>query len=62
MIKQNTVVAKPTEVIPTDSKWVEGISSSQSVCNVASQVLHRRLKVVCHWLPLAAEESDEDIE
>ena len=62
MFKQNTLVAEPTQVIPADSKWVEGISSHQSVSKVASRVLGTRLKAICHWLPLAAEKSDEDVE
>lgn len=58
--RKNTPVTEPTEFIPADSNWIEGISSKQSVCNVASRVLGTRLKAVCHWLPLAAERSGEN--
>ena len=62
MTDENTLVAEPTQVIPADNNWVEGISSNESVCKVASRVLETRLKAICHWLPLASENSDEDIE
>ena len=62
MTKERTLVAEPTQVIPADSNWIEGISPNQSVCKVASRVLNTRLMAVCRWLPLAAENSDEDIE
>ena len=62
MTEENTLVAEPNQVIPADNNWVEGISSNDSVCKVASRVLDTRLKAICHWLPLAAENSDEDIE
>lgn len=44
------------------SKWIAGISSGQTVCEVASRVLDARLKAVCHALPLAAEKSEDDVE
>jgi len=62
MIEENTRVFEPRQVIPADSNWIEGISPNQSVCKVASRVLDTRLKAVCHWLPLAAENSGENIE
>ena len=62
MTEERTLVAEPTEVIPCDSNWIEAISPHQSVCKVASRVLNTRLMAVCRWLPLAAENSDEDIE
>jgi CHAD domain-containing protein len=62
MNEENTLVAEPAQVIPADSKWGEGISSNQSVSKVASRVLDSRLKAVCHWLPLAAEKSEQDVE
>jgi len=62
MNEENTRVVEPRQVIPADSNWVEGISSKQSVCKVASRVLDTRLMAVCHWLPLAAENSGENIE
>lgn len=48
--------------VPSDSKWMAGISADQSVCEVAGRVLDARLKAVCQSLPLAAEKSDEDVE
>ncbi len=62
MNEENTRVVEPRQVIPADSNWIEGISSKQSVCKVASRVLDTRLKALCHWLPLAAENSRENIE
>lgn len=61
MNEQAVLESKPTAT-PTDSKWIAGISSSQSVCEVAGRVLNARLKAVHHFLPLAAEKSDEDVE
>ena len=48
--------------VPTESKWVFGISPDQPVCEVAGRVLNARLNAVCHCLPLAAEKSEEDVE
>ncbi len=62
MTKERTLVAEPIQVIPADSNWIEGISPNQSVCKVAGRVLNTRLMAVCRWLPLAAGNSDEDIE
>jgi len=62
MTEENMPVAEPRQVIPSDCNWIEGISAKQSVCKVASRVLDTRLKAVCHWLPLAAEKSGENIE
>ena len=53
--------AEPTAV-PTDSKWIAGISPDQPVCEVAGRVLAARLKAVCQALRLAAEKNDEDLE
>ena len=62
MTEEQPTAAEPTQVIPADDNWVEGISSSQSVCEVASRVLDARLKAVCRWFPLAADDSTENIE
>ena len=62
MTKENALVTEPTRIIPADSNWIEGISPNQSVCKVASRILNTRLIAVCRWLPLAAENSDENIE
>ena len=61
MTEQALLEAEPTPV-PTDSKWTAGISPDRPVCEVAGRVLDARLKAVCHFLPLAAEKSDEDVE
>ena len=62
MTKERTLVAEPIQVIPADSNWIEGVSPHESVRKVASRVLNTRLMAVCRWLPLAAGNSDEDIE
>jgi len=61
MTDQELLEAEPTAV-PTDSKWIAGISPDQPLCDVAGRVLNARLKAVCRLLPLAAEKSDEDAE
>jgi len=45
-----------------DSRWVKGLSGEMAVGQVAQRVLNVRLTAVWHWLPLAAEKSDENIE
>jgi CHAD domain-containing protein len=59
--EQELLEAEPTAV-STDSKWIDGISPDQPVCEVAGRVLDARLRAVSHNLPLAAEKSDEDVE
>ena len=61
MTEQDLLEAEPTAV-PADSKWIAGISRNQPVCEVARRVLDARLKAVCHFLSLAAEQSAEDVE
>ncbi|MGO9108578.1 MAG: CHAD domain-containing protein [Thermoguttaceae bacterium] len=61
MTEQELLEAEPTSV-PAESKWVAGIRLDQPVCEVAGRVLEARLKAVCHFLPLAAEKSCEDVE
>lgn len=43
-------------------KWIDGITPGQPVGEVGRRVLGVRLGVFWHWLPLAAEQSDEDTE
>ena len=43
-------------------KWVEGVSPKQPLHEAAYRILESRLSAVWHWLPLAAEKSDEDVE
>jgi CHAD domain-containing protein len=45
-----------------DGRWVKGVSSKQSLRKAASGILKARLQAVWHWLPLAAERSEEDVE
>jgi CHAD domain-containing protein len=61
MTEQELLEVEPA-IVPTDSKWLAGISPDQPVCEVAGLVLDARLKAVWHVLPLAAEKSDEDAE
>jgi CHAD domain-containing protein len=61
MTEQELLEAEPVAV-PTDGKWIAGITPDQPVCDVAGRVLAARLKAVCRSLPLAAEKSDEDVE
>ncbi len=61
MTEQNLPEVEPTAVL-TGSKWIFGLSPDELVCQVAGRVLGTRLGAVCHFLPLAAEKSDEDVE
>jgi hypothetical protein len=54
MPEEELLEAEPTAV-PTDGKWIAGISPDQPVCEVAGLVLAARLKAVCRLLPLAAK-------
>ncbi len=44
------------------SKWLDDVCPSQAACEVATVALRDRLHVVAHYLPLASEQSDEDVE
>jgi CHAD domain-containing protein len=61
MSEQDVLEPEPV-VAATDGKWIGGISPDQPVCEMAGQVLNARLKAVHHFLPLAAEKSEEDEE
>lgn len=50
------------KVAAPGSKWVKGISAKQPLHKAAHRILQSRLIAVQHWLPLAAEKSDEDVE
>lgn len=54
--------AEPSSVKAPGGKWGKGISPNQSTSKVASRILGARLRSVWHWLPLAAEKSEEDVE
>lgn len=43
-------------------KWIKGVTRKQALHEAAGRVLQSRLAAVLHWLPLAAEKSDEDVE
>jgi CHAD domain-containing protein len=45
-----------------EAKWVKGVSSEQPLHRAAYRILRSRLSAVSHWLPLAAEKSEEDVE
>jgi CHAD domain-containing protein len=44
------------------SKWIEGLAPDGSVHEAARLSLEPRLKAVAHWLPLAADQAEDDIE
>ena len=52
----------PASTVVRDSKWVAGVAADRSVGEVAHCILAARLQAVWHWLPLAAEKCDEDVE
>lgn len=56
-----TSTAHASPALP-DSKWIAGISGDQSFGEVAHRVLDARLGAVWHWLPLAAEKWEADVE
>lgn len=45
-----------------DGKWIEGLTPGMSVADAAKATLVARFAVVRHFLPLAAEKSQEDVE
>jgi CHAD domain-containing protein len=45
-----------------DGKWIQDVSADQPVSEFARRVLQSRLAAVWHWLPLAAQRSEEDVE
>ncbi len=55
-------VGPPEITMNCKSKWLDDASPSQAVSEVAATALRNRLRTVAHFLPLAAEKSDEDIE
>ena len=59
-----TEVTSPSQesAVVAASKWGKGLSPDQPTSEVARTVLDARLKTVWHWLPLAAEKSEEDVE
>lgn len=47
---------------PSIGKWIEATSPDDCVQDVARQTMQARLAAVQHYLPLAAEKADEDVE
>ncbi len=43
-------------------RWVEGVSSDDRIRDVAARTLQGRLGAVLHYLPLAADRAEEDVE
>jgi CHAD domain-containing protein len=56
------VVMSQSERPAAESKWIKGISPEQPLHKAAHRILKSRLSAVSHWLPLAVEKSDEDVE
>jgi CHAD domain-containing protein len=54
-------MSESDEPIP-ESKWVKGVSPKQPLSKAAHRILRSRLSAVLHWLPLAAQKNDEDVE
>lgn len=50
------------KVMAQFDKWIDGISANDSVCESAQHSLSARLAAVEHYLPLAADCADDDIE
>jgi CHAD domain-containing protein len=47
---------------PRKGKWIDGLAPEQPAGEAGRRVLEVRLRAAWHWLPLAAERSDGDIE
>jgi CHAD domain-containing protein len=47
---------------PRPDKWVQGVSPDDRTTDVAVRTLQARLAAVQHYLPLAAEQAEEDVE
>jgi hypothetical protein len=43
-------------------KWIRGVSPGDRTSDVARHTLQNRLGAVLHYLPLAAEKAEEDVE
>ena len=43
-------------------RWVKGVSPGQPLWKAAHRILKARLQAVRHWLPLAAQKTEEDVE
>jgi len=49
-------------MVMAEGKWIEGLTPTMPVMEAAHKVLSIRLAVVQHYLPLAVERAEEDIE
>ena len=47
---------------PRPDKWVQGVSPDDRTTDVAARTLQAWLAAVLHYLPLAAEKAEEDVE
>ena len=45
-----------------DGKWIAGLTPGMPIADAAKAVLTARFAVVRHYLPLAAEKPQEDVE
>ena len=61
-MNEATISTGPVREAAAGDKWVSGVLPGHSVGKAASRILEARLQAVWHWLPLAAERSDEDVE
>jgi len=49
-------------ITPRPDKWVQGVSPDDRTTDVAARTLQAWLAAVLHYLPLAAEKAEEDVE
>jgi CHAD domain-containing protein len=61
-MSQELLSSAPSRATIPSGKWIKGVSSGQPVGKAARRILEERLHAVWHWLPLAAERSEEDVE
>jgi CHAD domain-containing protein len=61
-VDEQALLPLPAPPPPSNSKWANDVSANQRVGKAARRILAARFKAVWHWLPLAVERSDEDIE
>jgi hypothetical protein len=61
LLRQGILPGAEMKVTITD-KWLPDLSPDERACTVAVPTLHSRLEAVQHYLPLAAEKADEEVE
>ncbi len=47
---------------PSGGKWIKGVSADMPTYEAARRILKARLEGVQYWMPLAAEQSEDDVE